>query len=375
MNRFDRQINLPGFGVASQHKISQARVLVVGAGGLGCPVVQYLGAAGVGTICIVDGDVVATSNLNRQTLYGKAHVGMPKVNVIKEWLLTNYDDVEVVCVNEYLTPLNASLLIPQYDVVLDCTDNYQTRYMINDACVLLSKPLVLGAIYENEGQVAVFNVPDEVGICTNYRDLFPMPKADSVIPNCTETGVLGVLPGTIGMFMATQTIMLITRYGRILANTLVLYSLLTHRMCEYRIIPNNAASSHIPKSLDTFLATDYHQPCSVQIVESCTWDEAIRDIETHLGHTLIVDVRDSDEQPKLDIVSHLRKSAKSLLADITLLDGYSTVYLFCQHGRRSVQVAAACKQQRPDIRFISINGGIVSFLTDSRKYTHEIKQT
>lgn len=375
MSRFEKQIILQGFGAESQAKLTYAKVLIVGAGGLGCPVVQYLAAAGLGTIGVVDGDVVTLSNLNRQTLYGINDVSLPKVNVIQDWVQNHYNDVEVVCVNEYLTPSNALQLISMFDVVVDCTDNYQTRYMVNDACVLLSKPLVFGAIYENEGQVAVFNVHDEQNIRTNYRDLFPVPPSGSAIPNCAETGVLGVLPGTIGMFMASQTIMLVSGYGRTISNAVLVYNLVTHTMNEYKIRNNQAAVDYIPKTLDQFCATDYKQPCTIRVDNVCTWEDVFDATRGDQDHMLIVDIRDSHELPKLNAINHVCIPTKTLLADMSVLDGKSTVYLFCQLGSRSTSAVAECRRVRPDITFVSVAGGIASLYSHSREILSETKRS
>ena len=198
MDRFERQVILPGFGQEGQAKLKQASVLVIGAGGLGCPVLLYLAAAGVGRIAVVDGDVISQSNLNRQVLYGEKDLGKNKAETAIRYFQEKYSDIQWTAIPEFITVDNAQAFIFHYDLVIDGSDNFPTRYLVNDACVLLKKPLVYGSIYQHEGQVSVFNVGSHP---CNYRDVFPSPPAPQEIPNCAETGVLGVLPGIIGNLM------------------------------------------------------------------------------------------------------------------------------------------------------------------------------
>ena len=211
MDRFERQVILPGFGPEGQAKLKHASVLVIGAGGLGCPALLYLAAAGVGRICVVDGDVVALSNLNRQVLFGQQDLGKNKAEAAVRYFQEKYNDIQWKAIPEFISVENAQELIIHYDVVVDGSDNFPTRYLVNDACVLLKKPLVFGAIYQYEGQVSVFN--QGPGSC-NYRDMYPQPPAANEIPNCAETGVLGVVPGIIGSLMALEVIKVLTGLGK-----------------------------------------------------------------------------------------------------------------------------------------------------------------
>ena len=172
MERYNRQIILENFGLEKQQLLLQAKVLVIGAGGLGCPVLQYLVAAGVGTIGIMDNDTVSLSNLQRQVIYDMQDIGKPKALVAQQKMQALNDEITIVAYNEMLNNANTLEYFPLYDVIVDCTDNFATRYMINDACVLLQKPLIYAAIYQFEGQVAIFNVAVAENNCTNYRDLF-----------------------------------------------------------------------------------------------------------------------------------------------------------------------------------------------------------
>jgi len=201
--RYNRQLILKEFGEPAQQKLLQAKVLVVGAGGLGCACLQYLAAAGLGSIGIIDNDKVALHNLHRQVLYTVNDIGLPKAEQAARSLRQLNPDIDIRAFNERLTVHNAIGLFREYDIIIDGTDNFSSRYMINDACVLTGKPLIYGAVSKFEGQAAIFNCsisPQERP--GNYRDLFPQPPAPNEIDNCAEAGVLGVLPGIIGTMQA-----------------------------------------------------------------------------------------------------------------------------------------------------------------------------
>src|ERR1035437_5209301 len=214
INRYSRHIIMPEIGIEGQEKLKQAKVLVVGAGGLGCPVLQYLTAAGVGIIGIVDDDIVDETNLQRQVLYNKEETGKQKADVAAKKLKLQNQNVHLISHILHLTSANALEIISHYDLVIDGSDNFPTRYLVNDACVMLNKPLVFGSIFKFEGQVSVFNYKNG----PTYRCLFPEPPIDS--PNCAEIGVLGVLPGIIGTLMANEALKIILGIGEILSGKL-----------------------------------------------------------------------------------------------------------------------------------------------------------
>ncbi len=218
--RYNRQILLEEVGKYGQEKLSRAKVLVVGAGGLGCPALQYLSAAGVGTIGIVDGDYVSLSNLHRQILYTTKDVNRLKVECAKKRLQSQNPEVEVITFPFPIVGKNAKEIISQFDIVLDGTDQIHTRYMLNDACVLLDKSLVYGAIHKFEGQVSVFNY--KAG--PTYRDLFPTPPLPESVPTCNEVGVLGILPGMVGITQANEVLKIILGYGEVLSGKLWMYN-------------------------------------------------------------------------------------------------------------------------------------------------------
>ncbi len=203
--RYNRQMQLAEIGESGQLKIKQARVLVIGAGGLGCPVLQYLAAVGVGNIGIVDFDKVELHNLHRQILYTETHVGQSKASIAKAILENLNRHIDIQVFEEKLTLDNAKEIITNFDIIVDGTDNFTTRYIINDICMILNKPLMYGSIFKFEGQIAVFNHKNS----KNLRDIFPEPPNPEDVPNCSVNGVLGTLPGIIGTIMAQETLKLI----------------------------------------------------------------------------------------------------------------------------------------------------------------------
>lgn len=205
LDRYHRQLMLPGFGLEGQEKLKNAKVLVVGAGGLGCPVLQYLCGAGVGTIGIVDFDKIELHNLHRQVLYSTADVGKPKAETAAQVLRAQNPNVQFQVYSDMLNKKNSAQLISQFDLVVDGSDNFPTRYLVNDTCMEFGKPLVYGSIYNYEAQLAVFNYAGG----KNLRDVFPEPPNPEDTPGCNENGVLGVVPGILGVYMANACIQVI----------------------------------------------------------------------------------------------------------------------------------------------------------------------
>ncbi|MGD2177090.1 MAG: molybdopterin-synthase adenylyltransferase MoeB [Anaerolineae bacterium] len=219
IQRYSRQIILPHVGGKGQRRLLSSKVLVVGAGGLGSPAALYLGAAGVGTLGIVDSDAVELSNLHRQILHSTPDVGRPKTESAADAIHALNPDVDVVLHPARLTSENAPEILRSYDVVVEGSDNFPTKYLVNDVCILLGKPLVLGAVYQFEGQASVF-LPDQ-GPC--YRCIFPQPPPPGAVPSCQEAGVLGVVPGLIGCIQATETIKLLLGVGEPLVGRFLVY--------------------------------------------------------------------------------------------------------------------------------------------------------
>ena len=227
--RYSRQIFMEEIGVEGQRKINAAKVLVIGAGGLGSPVIQYLAAAGVGTLAVADFDVLEIHNLNRQIIHQEKNVGKPKVTSASEFVSALNSAINLIPINTKITSENIQQILSPYDIVVDCSDNFKTRYLVNDACVLLDKILVYGSILSFEGQLAVFNYKGS----KNLRDLFPEPPNNENLPDCDSLGVLGPLPGIIGSMMAMQTLQIICEL-EVNSNTLILINTKYWKFTEIR---------------------------------------------------------------------------------------------------------------------------------------------
>ncbi|HEY9646982.1 MAG TPA: molybdopterin-synthase adenylyltransferase MoeB [Chroococcidiopsis sp.] len=232
--RYSRHLILPEVGLEGQKRLKAASVLCIGTGGLGSPLLLYLAAAGIGRIGIVDFDIVDTSNLQRQVIHGTSWVGKPKIESAKNRILEINPHCQVDLYETRLSAENALGIVEPYDIVVDGTDNFPTRYLVNDACVLLGKPNVYGSIFRFEGQATVFNY--EGG--PNYRDLYPEPPPPGLVPSCAEGGVLGILPGLIGVIQATETVKIILGAGQTLSGRLLLYNSLTMSFRELKLRPN-----------------------------------------------------------------------------------------------------------------------------------------
>lgn len=339
LTRYSCQIQLPGFGMHAQLLLREARVLIAGAGGLGCPAAQYLAAAGVGTIGIADHDTVSVSNLHRQILYGPGDTGKKKVKVACERLGLQNPYVQVIPHDILLDSNNIASIVDQYDLVVDCTDNFDSRYLINDACVLAGKPVIYGAIYQYEGQVAIWNMPAANGQHTpNYRDIFPEVNA-AMIPNCADGGVMPVLAGIIGCLQANEAIKVITGTGEPLAGKLLMYDAATSLS---RIISIGAVSTTKIESI--FTTTD---------IPLLTMEELI----AHRDQYEVVDVRTAEERAQKNIGGrHVPIAA--IETDISYLSSGKPIVMYCASGKRSMEAAKLIKRKYPQMIIYSLKGGI-----------------
>jgi len=349
--RYHRQTILDKFGQENQLKLKRAKVLVIGAGGLGCPVLQYLAAMGVGVIGIADDDHIALSNLHRQVLYSTSDVGKLKVSQAAMRLKEMNPEIEIISHHLRLNSNNILGILTPYDFIFDGTDNFETRYLINDCCALLKKPLVFAAVSAYEGQLAIFNTPDENGLATNYRDLFPIAPKPGEIANCEENGVLGVLPGIIGSMAAAEIVKLITGIGKPLINKLLHYNLLTNE--QYVLHINKGIDYQLPKTeneilqtADSFVEINIEQLTALKLQSS----------------TLLVDVRETHELPLLN-TSDFKKAPMSSFEDFLASDiAAKDIVLICQHGIRSQAAAEALHEKYGAAKNIfSLKGGIVKW--------------
>ncbi|HVZ97578.1 MAG TPA: HesA/MoeB/ThiF family protein [Chitinophagaceae bacterium] len=360
--RYQRQIILPEFGEEGQQKLSQAKVLVIGAGGLGCPVLLYLAAAGAGTLAIADDDVVALNNLHRQVLYSVKDIGLSKAVTAARKLNELNPEIKIIPCNTRFTTDTALELINEFDIILDGTDNFSTRYMINDACVLLDKPLVYGAISQFEGQVAVFNYSaNNNAEKINYRDIFPHPPKEDEVLNCAEAGVLGVLPGIIGTMMANETIKMITGIGEVLSGRLFTYNALNNQVYILSLSAAGETRSLIPKNKEEFVKTDYVWLCSSPHPEAEIDIDTFNAILAHEKTADIIDVREPTEIPAVTEFDTI-KIPLGQLNDRSDLIQSDTVIVFCQTGKRSLQAARILSGIFGNTKKIySLKGGIVQW--------------
>lgn len=354
--RYHRQQILTHFGAAGQQRLAEARVLVIGAGGLGCPALQYLAGAGVGKLGIVDGDRVSLSNLHRQPLFATADVGALKAEVAAERMRALNPTIQLQAYSVYLDEQNAEELLAEYDYVLDGSDNFATRYLINDACVLAQKPLVYGAVSQYEGQVAIWNVPDTDGNCLNYRDLFPEAPRSGEIPNCSEAGVLGVLPGIIGAMQAAELIKLITGIGRPLINRLLTYSLLNQESYILDLASHPTSKALLPADWSAFRQGNYGVPCASPVAEL-----DVAELQRMLAEEdlQLVDVREVGEEPAISVWPHQRIPLSVLPAYWDNLSDQPVVFI-CQSGIRSLKAATDYRAAKPGARVYSLRGGVYS---------------
>ena len=355
--RYQRQIILKGFGAAAQQKLQSAKVLVIGAGGLGCPALLYLAAAGLGHIGIVDGDTVSRSNLHRQVLYREGDIGKNKANCAAEVLKMHNAEIEIQAFPFHLTNSTALELFPEYDIILDGTDNFATRYLINDACVLLGKPLVWGAVSQYEGQVGIFNVNNPKGRGVNYRDLFPHPPAPGEVANCAEAGVLGVAAGIIGNIMAAELIKLLTGIGEPLVDQLLHYDLLRHQIYVVKAQPRPDIAGLIPISKAAFLQMDYPVYCGTALsdleINKARFQELLLQDDV-----VCIDVREPGELPEITDFSTKTIPLQELLLSPPHLQA-GTVVFICQSGKRSLHAAKALHAQwQGKHQIYSLQGGL-----------------
>lgn len=360
--RYSRHLIIPDLGVDGQKRLKNARVLVIGAGGLGAPTLLYLAAAGVGTIGIVDFDVVDESNLQRQVIHGVADVGRSKAQSARDSIVAINSLIRVRLHELRLAPSNAVDLFKQYDLILDGTDNFATRYLVNDAAVLAGKPYVWGSIYRFEGQASVFweDAPDGLGV--NYRDLYPEPPPPGMVPSCAEGGVLGIICASVASVMGTEAIKLITGIGETLLGRLLVYDALE---MSYRTITIRKDPS-TPKITEL---VDYEQFCGVvaddaaQAAKGSTiTPRELRDWLDSGRKLALIDVRDPVEWDivHIDGAQLIPKSLINSGEGLAKLPQDRTAVLYCKTGVRSAEALAAVKKAGFSDA-VHLQGGIVAW--------------
>ncbi|HEX4373854.1 MAG TPA: HesA/MoeB/ThiF family protein [Puia sp.] len=339
--RYSCQLALPGFGKESQLKLQNAKVLIVGAGGLGCPAAQYLVAAGVGTVAIADYDIISITNLHRQILYASEEIGLLKADVACKKLRVQNPGTDILPITEKISVENVFAIIEAYDIVIDCTDNFEAKNLLNDACVITGKPLVYGAIYQYEGQLSVLNILNDDGTRSpNYRDLFPDVHA-AEIPNCAEGGVMPTIAGIIGCMQANEVIKFIIGSGDLLAGKLLV---IDASSLESRIIKTGRVTKTIinklPETIFVYLIS-------------------VGELKNSLAKNKyeLIDVRTIEERHNYNIGGKhipLSEIDTNFFPD----DPDKPIIFYCETGRRSAEAAKIVSKKFPGARFFSLDGGL-----------------
>lgn len=366
--RYSRHLVLDEFGLKAQLKLKEAKVLVVGAGGLGCPVLLYLAAAGVGKIGIVDNDSVNLSNLQRQVIFTTLDVGKNKALAAAAHLSLLNPEIDFVSYPVRLKSTNAKEILTAYNLVIDASDNFQTRYLINDACVLLNKSFVYGSILKFEGYVAVFNLPlKQGGFSANYRDLFPIPPNPNSVPHCEQAGVLGVLPGMIGSMQANEAIKIITGIGEPLTDQVVILNTLDLELTKISIANKNARDT-----IKTLI--DYEDFCgiSAQKNKSLTLEkndmkeitvQELRDLKESGEDFQLIDVREPHEYDICNLNGELIPVSQ-VPNNIDKISKDKKVVIHCRSGKRSGDTINWLEKNHGFQNLYNLKGGILAWASE-----------
>lgn len=341
-NRYNRQMILPEIGEDGQHRLAKAKVLVIGAGGLGAAILPYLAAAGVGEIGIVDDDVIEISNLHRQVIYKSSAVGKSKVKEAKQMISELNPLVKVKAISEKLSGKNVLTLFEKYDIVVDATDIISIKYLINDACLVTNKPMVYGSIFRFQGQVSVFNYQNG----PTYRCLYP--DENSNVLNCEDAGVIGVSVGIIGMFQANEVLKMILGIGEVLSGKVLVYNILNNEQQKYDFDKSD---------FQLINRETFEEKYNKWEVEEVSFESVLDEINQ--DEVLFLDVRNIDESPKITLQNQFQISLMHLEKEIEKLNKNQTIYIFCQSGIRSkIAVELLQKHQFKNIK--SIAGGALA---------------
>ncbi|RKN76807.1 HesA/MoeB/ThiF family protein [Ulvibacterium marinum] len=353
--RYIRQTILKDFGPKAQERLYKSKVLVVGAGGLGIPVLTYLNAMGIGTLGIVDGDSVSGSNLHRQVLYDETDIGQSKVQVAIRKLRAQNSSTQLISFEQFLTVENALRVIADYDLVVDASDNFPTRYLVNDACVLLGKPFIYGALHGFEGQVSVFNHNNG----PTYRCLFPnMPGPDEV-PDCNANGVLGVIPGIVGNLQALEAVKVLTGVGEVLSGKLLLFDGLSQNFqnIKFSLVPDNQKINELKPAYDFECTTE------IKSIQTSELEQLLE-----MNSVQLIDVR----TPKEFQGYHLEKAHHIPLSELeerkSEIDFGRPAYFICQSGIRSRKAIEKLQELNTEAELINVKGGMNNLKAYVAKY-------
>ncbi len=366
IKRYSRHLVLQEFGVDCQLKLKNSKVLVIGAGGLGSPALLYLAAAGVGTLGIVDFDIIDVSNLQRQVLFSIDDLGKNKAEMAGKRLSGLNPLISIQTYTDRITSANALGIVQNFDVVVDGTDNFPARYLINDACVLANKPLVYGSILKFEGQVSVFNLEKQKGVhSTNYRDLFPLPPLPSSVQNCEQAGVLGVLPGMIGTMQANEVIKIVTGIGEPLSDTLLIIDALTMELSKIKIRQQQARSS-----ITTLI--DYEDFCGLSPDKSKSLNsnrnenmkeitvQQLKELKDSGADFQLIDVREEHEYDICHLDGELIPQGE-IPNNVDKIDKTKKVILHCRSGARSGNMVQWLEKNHGFENLYNLKGGVLAW--------------
>ncbi len=340
LQRYSRHLSLPEIGLDGQLKLKKSSVLCVGCGGLGSPLLLYLAAAGVGRIGIVDNDLVESSNLQRQIIHSTKSIGKEKVYSARQNILNVNPFCKVIIFKEFLTPKNALNILDGFDVICDCTDNFESRYLINDASIILKKPNIYGSVSKFEGQATVFNLNK---FSPNLRDFIPEPPPRELLPSCSESGVVGIVPGIIGLIQATETIKIITQCGQSLSGRILIFDALRMSFKELKL-EKNKQTKPIKELIDykSFCnksSTKINSPKETNIA-SISANKLKELMKTNINNIVIIDVRNEHEYIAHSIPGSLlfplsRIESGEALTKIKEVTAHKEIFIHCQTGKRS----------------------------------------
>jgi len=339
--RYLRHVLLEEVGEEGQLKLKHAKVLVIGAGGLGCPVLQYLTAAGVGKLGIIDDDLVDNSNLQRQILFSEKDVGELKIRAAKKRLQQMNSNIKIIIYNTRLTKKNALHLFSKYDIIVDGSDNFSTKYLANDAAVLANKPLVFGSIFKFEGQVSVFNYQNG----PTYRCLFPQPTSSEKMPSCSETGVLGILPGIIGNLQANEVLKMILGIGNVLSGKLLLFDTLK---MQTLVLPFNRNWEKRDTKLE-----ELNFSCESIPIVSVSYQEYLKSQDSFT----LLDVRNREER-ELYSFDGLHIPLPELENRYSELAPEDNLLIYCASGKRSLKAISILDRLFPEKKIYNLKGGL-----------------
>jgi adenylyltransferase/sulfurtransferase len=362
--RYNRHLILDEFGLESQIKLKNSKVLVVGAGGLGCPALLYLAAAGVGTLGIVDFDNVDISNLQRQVLYTTQDVGKNKAEIATSRLRERNPLVDYRAFTEKITSQNALSIISEYDVVLDGTDNFSTRYLLNDACVLLDRPLVYGSILRFEGQIAVFNLKNGSVFSSNYRDLFPVPPDPASVPNCEQAGVLGVLSGIMGSLQANEVIKIVTGIGEVLCDKLLLLDSLTLEQNIFKIKNQNRRGEiRTLVDYDLFCGINEEKNKPLENKKTNMKEVTVQELKAMMDSGAdfqLIDVREPHEFEVCNLGGELIPQGQ-IPQNVDKVSKNKQVIIHCRSGARSGNMVQWLEKNHGYENLYNLKGGILAW--------------